>query len=70
MEQADARRHARMLCEVTGWIHIATTETALRGQWPAVEEVWVIVPVGAHPGQLRAITTVDEAIAKINRYPG
>ena len=68
MDQVNARRHARMLSEVTGTIHVATTETALRGHWPAAEEVWVIIPVGAYP-LARAIRTVYEAITEIDRYP-
>lgn len=66
MDQVEARRLARMLSETTGTIHIATTQTALHGQWPAVEEVWVILPAGVYPWT-RAITSAERAIAKINR---
>jgi len=64
MDQVDARRHARALCALTREIYIATTETALRGQWPADPEVWVIVKVGPYP-LARVLTTVDEALAAI-----
>lgn len=64
MDQVNARRHARALCALTGEIYIATTETALRGQWPAHPEVWVIIKVGTYP-LARALTTVDEALAAI-----
>ena len=64
MEQSEARRLARTLSEVTSVIHVALTESAFRGQWPAAEEVWMILPLvrTGHP-----ITTEAEAIEMINR---
>ena len=65
MEQSDARRLARMLSETTRQIHVALTESALRGDWPAAEEVWVIVPFGIPD---RTIDTIDEAVMIINAH--
>lgn len=68
MNQTDARRHAKLLTEATGTIHVALTVSAMHGRWPAADDVWVILPVGAYPAR-RALTTVAEAVAKINRKP-
>jgi len=66
MDQTEARRHAKLLTDATGTIHVALTVSALHGRWPAADEQWAILPIGAYP-HTRAILSLEDAITKINR---